>query len=138
MFIRTDEEAIKVNYFTSLVVFHGDLPNISILLQEHEGKLYIPSCPVKLDESSIQSAGKLLFDITGILARIGAGTNGFVDLVFSTLLDGPLNKIDEDRTVYTVYGCLLENKVKGNWVSLSDKRITSDMFLLLTEVGRKL
>lgn len=137
MFILTDEPIHKVNYITVLIAFSGLAPNFSVLLKEKDGQLLLPACPVQ-EESSIESSAKLLFELTGVLAKTHFSSTGYEDLINCGIHDNPKNKINGERTVYTLYGVKLAGKTIGNWVPLNDTRIQPDMLSLILEVGRQL
>jgi len=138
MFILTDQPLQKVNYITTLVVFAGPPKILSVLAKEENNKLFLPACPIQDNETSIESAAKLLFDLTGVSARTGPGTTGYEDLILSGIHDYPLNKIKEERAIYLIYSILLPKQTNGTWVQLNDSRLDSNMLSLIYEMGRKI
>ena len=138
MFMLSEEKPQKVNYFVGLLIFAGPNNNLSILTLEKDDKLYFPACSVLETDTSVQSAAKLLFDLTGVISRCDLNSTGFVDLILGSLHDNPNNTWDGNRSIYSIYGVNLPSRVKGNFVLIQDQRIDDNMHQLMLEVGRKL
>lgn len=138
MFILTETPKDKVNYIVTLTVFAGKAPNYFVLLKEQDGQFYLPSCPVESDSTSIVSAGKLLFELTGVIAKTGSGNCGWEDLILAGVNDHPDNIIDGERYIYINYGIRLPATTIGSWVQLDKLGENPNLFEFIINVGRKL
>lgn len=138
MFILTDQPIQKVNYISTLIAFSGFAPNFSVLLKEKDGELYLPACPVSSEESALETCSKLLFELTGVLAKTGVSSTGYEDLIHCGIHDNPKNIVNGERTIYSLYGVRLAGKTIGNWIPLNSPKIKPDMLSLIIEVGRNL
>lgn len=117
-------------------------PNGSVLVVEQDGRWWLPSRTVRDGESTSQVAAKLLLELTGVGARTGAGTSGWVDLFPAGIHDHPDNRAGDTRTVYVLYGTILPEKAKvtsgAQWTPLWELcSAAPEMAVAASEVLRK-
>jgi hypothetical protein len=98
-------------------------PDPLVLVAEDAGRHWLPSADVAAAETCAAAAAQLLLELTGVAARVGPGTSGWVDLVLAGLGDHPGDAADGTRVVYVLYGTLLPADVKPTagaaWVAVS-------------------
>lgn len=139
MFLLPKSPPNRVQFISGLVVISGPINNLSVLVSEIDGHFHLPAENAQPSETSIETAAKLLFDLTGVIARCGSDSTGFVDLVLGILHDNPNNRAEDGiRTIYAIYGTFLPQKPSGNFISINDTRLDDNMKQLINEIGRKL